>query len=165
MMAKGKYKQKKSPSAAQRYRNSLGENNIGISETYKSNDSLLTGSDDFNYDYGSRKDKQEEVASKPLSLVISDWLRENLLSVVITAFLIPFFIWITRSIIDIQKEKAVIEYRIDKLEENVEKMSDDIPNKENIEFELDSLKEDISDINEEELENRIEKLENEVYNK
>lgn len=164
-MAKGKYKQKKSQSAAQKYRNSLGENYIGISETYKSNDSLLTGSDNFNYDYGSRRDKQEEIATKPFSLVIKDWLRENLVSIIITAFLIPFIIWVAASIIDIQKGRAVSEYRIDELEKYVENLVDDIPNKENIELELDILKENVSSIDEEELENRIESLENKVYNK
>lgn len=162
-MAKGKYKQKKAQSEAQRYRNSLGESYIGISETYRSDDSLLTGSDNFAYDYGSRKDKKEAIASKPISLVIKDWIRENWVSILVTSFIIPFFIWLASNVIDIQQGRAVSEYRIEELEKDVEKLSDKVPNKEYYELELRDIRESIDSISEEDLEKRIEGLEKEVY--
>ena len=117
-MAKGKYKRKKNPSEVQRYKNFLEKDFDGISETYRNGDSLLTGSDEFSYDYDSKKDKKEKVAPKPISLVLKDWVHENWVSILVLSILIPLFIWIVASIIDIQQGRAVSEYRIEELEKD-----------------------------------------------
>lgn len=161
-MAKGKYKRKKNPSEIQQYKNFLEKDFDGISETYRSGDSLLTGSDEFSYDYDSKKDKKEKVAPKPISLVLKDWFHENWVSILILSILIPLFIWIVGSIIDIQKGRAVSEYRIEELEKDIEQLSEDVPNKEKLEIELENIKEDIDNINVGDLEKRIDDLENEV---
>lgn len=158
-MAKGKYKQKKSPSDAKRYRNSLGENRIGISETYKSKDTYLVGSDDVLEDYSNEQSKEPRVARKPISLVLRDWLRDNWISIIVTILIIPFCIWIVHSIFEIEKNAAIRDYRIDELERDISELSDEMPNKESLEIQLDTLKEDMKYIDEQDLERRINDLE------
>lgn len=158
-MAKGKYKQKKSQSDAIKYRNSLGENRVGISETYRSNDSYLVGSDDVSESYSNESRKEPRVASKPISLILRDWWKDNWLTTIVTIIIIPFFIWIVCSIFEIEKNAAVRDYRIDELEKDISELSDDMPNKEGLEIELNNLKDDLKELNEQELERRINDLE------
>lgn len=152
-MAKRKYRRKKEPIEVKQYKNSLGEKSVGLSETYKAGDSLLTGSDDFSYERQSRE--KEKVRRKPFPLVFLDWWKENWIS----AILVSVLSWGAISIIDLQKTKAVYEYRIEEIEKDIEKMSDAIPNKEVLELELKNLKDYIKNLDFDELEDRITELE------
>lgn len=161
-MAKGKYKQKKTQSDAIKYRNSLGENRVGISETYKSNDSYLVGSDDVSESYSNEYRKEPRVARKPISLLVRDWWKDNWLTTIVTLIIIPFFIWIVCSISEIEKNAAVMDYRIDELEKDISEISDNMPNKESLEIELDNLKDDMKELSDQDLERRINDLEQTV---
>ena len=63
------------------------------------------------------------------------------------------------SVIDIQKSNAVSEYRIDKMEEQLDSLSGEIPNEDSLRLEINDLKEDINKVNSDDLEKRIDKLE------
>lgn len=158
-MAKGKYKQKKSSSDAKRYRNSLGENTVGISETYKNSDSYLVGSADSPGDVSKIEEKEPPIGNKPISLILKDWLRDNWITTLITILIIPFSVWIIHSIFEIEKNDALRDYRIVELEKDIAELSDNIPNKESLQLELSILKDEVKDLNDQDFETRINNLE------
>lgn len=61
--------------------------------------------------------------------------------------------------IDIQKSNAVSEYRIEKMEEKLDSLSEEIPNEDNLRLEINNLKEDVNKLNTTDLEKRIDRLE------
>lgn len=160
-MARNKYKQKKNNREVKRYKNSLGENREGLESTYIQDLSMLNGSDSF----ASSRNKitsseiKEPVEKKSLSLVIEDWAKENIIGILITAILIPLLGWLIMNTIDIQKSNAVSEYRIEKMEEKLDSLSEEIPNEDNLCLEINNLKEDVNKLNTTDLEKRIDRLE------
>lgn len=158
---RGKYREKKSPSEVKEYKNSLGQNGQGLNGTYKIKDSYLAGSDDISSEYDSRY-KDTKIAKKPVSLAIGDWVKDNLASILVTAIIIPFSIWIVVSIFDIHEKQAVYTYRLDQLQSDLEDISESIPNKEVMELEISMLKEDVEELNMDSMDQRISVLEEKV---
>lgn len=160
-MARNKYRQKKNNKEVKRYKNSLGENREGLDSTYIQDLSMLNGSDSFAYGANKIKGagKEEPIEKKSFSLVIQDWVKANAIGTVITMILIPLLGWLIVSVIDIQKSNAVSEYRIDKMEEQLDSLSGEIPNEDSLRLEINDLKEDINKVNSDDLEKRIDKLE------
>lgn len=161
-MARGKYKQKKTAPEVKQYRNSLGQNKIGMEETFESNNSLLTGSDSFASEYKGERDKNIPVAPKELSLIFRDWIKNNWVNVVVTMIGIPFIGWVAINIISLEKAQAVYEYRIDQLESDLTDVADDILDKDYIELQITDLKDDIEKFNMSNVQERISVLENQV---
>lgn len=160
-MARNKYRRRKTNNEVKRYKNSLGENSVSIESTYEQDTSMLVGSDSFRREpnlTGGFKGK-EPVANKPWNLVILDWLKNNAAGIIVTAIALPVLGWMIGSIIDIQKGRAVSEYRIEKLEQNLDSLLKEIPNEDNLRLEIKNLKEDVDELELDELEKRINKLE------
>lgn len=160
-MARNKYNKKKSNAQVKQYKSSLGEGKDGIEVTYEQDTSMLRGSDSFlsgsNRIVASKED--EPVAKMPIGLRIKDWLKNNAIEITITVILIPLLFWVLRSIIDIQQARGISEYRIEELESDLKDLSDNVPDKAVIEMEIENLKDCIDDLDTEELEKRIDRIE------
>lgn len=164
MMKNKQYKQKKNRAERKQYKNSLGERGAGIYSTYEYTSGMLSGSDNFcdKKDEIPEQKSNEPIEKKTVGARIHDWAKDKAPEIIITIIVIPFIIWIAKSIIDIQKEDAVNKYRLQQIEENISKMSDDIPSKEILRIELENLEEDIEELTSKDLEKRIEDLEESI---
>lgn len=163
-MSRAEHKRKKSRAERKRYKNSLGERGTGIDSTYEYTSGMLTGSDSFynRRDEIPKREKDEPVEKKTLFASIHDWIKNNAIETVLTAIIIPIAVWLVVSVIDIQKENAVNEYRLGEIEKDIDNLSNDTPDKESLRLELEDLKESIDDLESKDLEIRIEKLEQSV---
>lgn len=163
-MSNKDYKRKKSRAERKKYKNSLGERGTGIDSTYEYTSGMLSGSDSFynKRDEIPQQEMGEPVEGKSIAACIHDWIRKNAVETFLSVIIIPIAIWLVASVINMQREEAVNEYRIGQIEKEIDKLSDDIPNKESLEMELENIKEEINDLDVEELESRMEKLEQSV---
>lgn len=164
MASRKEQRRKKTRPEVKYYKNTLGQNEVGMSGTYDTGDSLLTGSDKFRSGYRAQENSDEPIKAKPWTLVVRDWLKQNWVPVLITAILIPFFIWIAKEAIEIRQEQAVYQYRLEKVDEKLSEVSDSIPDKNVLELRLNELKEDIGQVDVVSLNSRLSVLEQEIEN-
>ena len=163
-MSNKDHKRKKNRAERKQYKNSLGERGTGIDSTYEYLSGMLSGSDSFfdRRDEIPQQDDNEPVEKKTIFASIRDWIKNNAIETLISIIGISVVTWLVANMIEVQKEQAINEYRLEQIEEDIDNLSNSIPNKESLQIELDNLKESIDDLEAQELENRIEELEQSV---
>ena len=159
-----KRKSKKTKQQIKAYKRVLNESPVKSQDTTETNvNPALVGSDEYGYGKDDiNSSSSEEVAPVPLKLAVKDWIKEHSVEVIITSIIVPFSIWMVTSILNLQGDRRVEEYRLEQIEANIESMDDDFVGKEILSLQLEALEQRIDDMNIEELEERITLLEKEI---
>ena len=122
-------------------------NNTGVIEnTTVQGGSSLSGSDESgtSFDEYNKNEKKEEINSKPYRYVVEDFIKEKGTSSLIVGSLVTAVFavagWSLSKTVEMDKNIAEHEIRLNRLEKDIEVLKEKTPNKELIEYELKNLK-------------------------
>ena len=162
-MAKGRHQRKKTKPQVDNYKRVLNDTLVRSEDTTESavnpaligSDEVRAGSEDLSYG-------REAIARVPFRLAAKDWFRQNVIEIVVISILFPLFIWMIASIIDLQSDRKLEEYRITQVEQRLDSIDDDYVGKEMLSLQVESLKTEIDSISSIEVDRRIELLEKQI---
>ncbi len=149
---------KKTSSEANQYKKQVRETTVGLEGTYGQYNPRLIGSDRIESDFNPRAEEKIPIKKKAWYLALIDWLKNNW----IEAVLIGAAVWAIGTVIALDKEVAVLTVKLEQLEEDVAKMSDDMPSKEVFEIRINELKEDLEKVDIDDLKEKIYEIEKEI---
>ena len=156
-----KHQQKKSIQQAHQYRTDLGSQSVGINGTYGTSNAYLRGSDE-GIDNGYQSNSDLPIAKKERTLILEDWLKEHWLSTLLTAIIIPISGWLIFNVFCSQKDIAVLQVRIQNAEDKLDDIKDTMPNKEALQIQIESIQNDLDNMDYSNIEKRLDEIEKEI---
>jgi len=135
---KGQFK--KSIAQQQQYKDFIANCSGRYEGTVPSTNDLLVGSDEYKEHIDSPISAGEEIKRTPIRYQIWDWLKKNIVPTIIGAIVVA----IGTTVIAHKVKIAVIQQRIDYLENQIQTMQSDNATKEYLAFQLDSIKMEFS---------------------
>lgn len=162
-MSNSQRRKRKKNQQVQGLNKAVGKITGAIENTTVQESTSLSGSDEseINLNEYNKNEKKEKICSKPLKYIISDFVKEKGIGTIIGGFIVSIVIpvvgWSLSKTIEMDKNLASHEIRLNRLEKDVEGFTEKTPNKELIEYELNNLKTISKDINE--FDKRLIKLE------
>lgn len=163
-MAKGKNSRRKTKPQVNNYRRILNENPIQHGDTTDSGvNPTLVGSDEISIrgeDVGLNQ--KGKIARVPLKYAIKDYFKKNGIEIIVTLLVVPLLVWMGGSIIALQSDKKLEEYRISQVEARLNSMEGNYVSKDLLSLQVESLKSEIGNISTAEVDKRIELLEKQI---
>lgn len=162
-MSNNQRRKRKKTHQVQELNKIIKNNNRVVENTTVQGIISLNGSDESGGTFNeyNKNEKKERISSKPYKYIIADFVKEkgtvSLIIGGVISIVIAIAGWSLSKTIEMDKNLAEHTIRLDRLEKDIEGLTEKTPNKELIEYELNNLKEISKDIYE--LGKRLTKLE------
>jgi len=126
------------------YHDFLSRSGYSPEGTVSYNSIGLMGSDQ-SYQDNNPGENKGEIRRKPIQHIIGDWLKANMVAIIVTAVVGGAICWFGGSMIQMKVDLARLDERVDIMKEEVSSMKLSAPTKNEIDSKIENLEEDIND--------------------